>query len=65
MKRLIASTAFMLLSAVPAHAQWEPPAEVLQVRISGQGAWTVRCEYQDRKGRRWFVRHSDAATGCI
>lgn len=51
MIRLIASTAFMLLVAAPAHAQWEPPDEVLQVRISGKGAWMVRCEYQDRKGK--------------
>lgn len=51
MKRLIVATASMLLSMAPAHAQWEPPEEVLQVRINGQGAWTVRCEYQDRKGK--------------
>ncbi len=47
----------VLLSAVawaviaPAYGQWEPPEEVLQVRISGKGAWSVRCEYQDQNGK--------------
>jgi len=42
---------FLLLAAVPAHGQWEPPNEVLQVRINGEGGWVVRCDYQDRKGK--------------
>lgn len=51
MVRLIAlSTALMLLAA-PAYAQWEPVDEVLQVRIQGKGAWVVRCEYLDGRGR--------------
>jgi hypothetical protein len=40
-----------LLVIAPAYGQWEPPEEVLQVRISGKGAWSVRCEYQDRNGK--------------
>jgi len=48
-KRLIAFFA-LLISAEPALAQWEPPDEVLQVRVKGDGAWTVRCDYQDRRG---------------
>lgn len=41
----------LLIFATPALAQWEPPDEVLQIRIKGDGAWTVRCDYQDRQGR--------------
>ena len=51
MRALIVSTALALLAALPAHAQWEPVDEVLQVRIQGKGAWSVRCEYQDRRGK--------------
>lgn len=50
MKRLIAFFA-LLIFAEPALAQWEPPDEVLQVRVKGDGAWTARCDYQDRRGR--------------
>lgn len=51
MKGLIVSTTFLLLAAAPSHAQWEPPEEVLQVRMSGKGEWSVVCEYQDRDGK--------------
>lgn len=52
MARLIAlSPAILLFAAAPASGQWEPPDEALQVRISGEGAWVVRCNYQDRKGK--------------
>ncbi len=50
MIRSIASIAFLIF-ATPALAQWEPPDEVLQVRMKGDGAWTVRCDYQDRRGK--------------
>lgn len=51
MRPLIALPALILLAAAPANGQWEPPDEVLQVRISGKGAWVVRCEFVDRKGK--------------
>ncbi|MFA6113338.1 MAG: hypothetical protein WC729_05085 [Sphingomonas sp.] len=51
MKWLNVSPLLIMLAAVPAHGQWEPPNEVLQVRISGKGDWVVRCEYQDKKGQ--------------
>lgn len=51
MKWLTASPLLLLLAAAPAHAQWEPPNEVLQVLIAGQGDWSVRCEYQDPRDR--------------
>lgn len=51
MKSLFASPALLLFAAAPAHAQWEPPDEVLQVRISGKGAWSVRCAFQNTKGK--------------
>jgi hypothetical protein len=51
MGRLTATIALLLLAAAPAHAQWEPPDEVLQVRIKAEGDWSVRCEWQDRKGK--------------
>lgn len=50
MKIVIALTA-LLLGSAPAHAQWEPVDEVLQVRIAGKGAWVVRCDWVDRKGK--------------
>lgn len=43
--------ALLLLTAVPASGQWEPPDDVLQIRVDGDGAWSVRCDYQDRKGK--------------
>ncbi|MCP1469650.1 hypothetical protein J3E64_001332 [Sphingobium sp. OAS761] len=49
MKRIAAIAALSLISA-PAVAQWEPPDEVLQVRIKGDGDWFVRCQYKNRKG---------------
>lgn len=51
MNRLSMSPLLLLFAAVPAHGQWEPPNEVLQVRIDGKGGWVVRCEYQDKKGK--------------
>lgn len=51
MNMLIALSPALLLLAAPAHAQWEPVDEVLQVRIQGKGAWSVRCEYLDSRGR--------------
>lgn len=47
----VVSSALMLFVAAPAPGQWEPPDEVLQVRISGKGDWNVRCEYQDKNGK--------------
>lgn len=50
MKRLIAPCA-LLLFASPAPAQWEPVDEVLQVLVSGEGAWVVRCQWRTRGGQ--------------
>lgn len=49
MKRLIAAPALLLLAS-PALAQWEPPDEVLQVHARGEGAWVLRCQWQNRRG---------------
>lgn len=51
MKSLILIPALLLVTAPPASAQWEPADEVLQVRIKGDGAWQVRCAFQNRKGK--------------
>lgn len=49
MKRLVATSALLLLAS-PALAQWEPVDEVLQVLVRGEGTWTVRCQWQNRRG---------------
>lgn len=51
MKRLSISPLLLLLAAAPMHGQWEPPNEVLQVRISGKGDWVVRCDWKNAKGK--------------
>ncbi|MBC9032667.1 hypothetical protein IAG41_09710 [Sphingomonas sp. JC676] len=51
MKWLSVSPLLMLLAAAPAYGQWEPPNEVLQIRVSAKGDWAVRCEWQDAKGK--------------
>lgn len=50
MKKVIALSTLML-AAAPALAQWAPPDEVLQVRVRGEGAWTVSCQWQSRSGQ--------------
>lgn len=50
MKGLIAFATLVFLAA-PALAQWEPPDEVLQVRVKGDGPWTMSCQWQSRKGK--------------
>lgn len=64
MTRLIASTALMLLAAAPAHAQWEPPDEVLQVCVDAEGDWNVRCEYQDRRGKTQRAKRGAMPIAC-
>lgn len=51
MRSMVLLSAVIMVAIAPAYAQWEPPEEVLQVRISGKGAWWVRCEYQDQEGK--------------
>lgn len=34
-----------------ANAQWEPLPEVLQIFGQGEGAWTISCQFQDRRGK--------------
>ncbi|MGK6319011.1 hypothetical protein [Sphingomonas sp. DT-204] len=50
MKKVIALS-MLMLSTAPASAQWAPPPEVLQVRVRGEGAWTVSCQWQSRSGQ--------------
>lgn len=57
MKKVIALST-LVLAAAPALAQWAPPDEVLRVRVKGEGAWTVSCQWQSRSGRdRWERLH--------
>jgi len=49
MKKVIALS-MLMLAAAPALAQWAPPDEVLQVRVKGEGAWTVSCQWQGGNG---------------
>ena len=47
----VAGMLVLLVLAQPALAQWEPPHEVLQVRVKGEGDWQVTCQWQDRRGK--------------
>ncbi|GGB37385.1 hypothetical protein ACFSC3_17215 [Sphingomonas floccifaciens] len=49
MKSWIAA-ATIVLTAVPALAQWTPTDDVMIVEAKGDGAWAVTCQLQDRKG---------------
>ncbi|MBU7588471.1 MAG: hypothetical protein KAF42_04570 [Sphingopyxis terrae] len=49
MKKVLACS-LVMMTAAPALAQWAPPPEVLQVRVKGEGAWTVSCQWQSRSG---------------
>lgn len=50
MKRLIATLAVLFITT-PTLAQWTPPDEVLQVHARGEGAWTLSCQWPDRRGK--------------
>lgn len=49
MKSLLAGLPLLMI-ATASVAQWEPLPEILRIEGKGEGAWTLKCQMQPKKG---------------
>lgn len=65
MKSLLLGLPLIMIATASA-AQWEPLPEMVRIEGKGEGAWTLRCQMQTKKGApvtREFVGRGKKALG--